>query len=160
VLVQTQEARIILAMEATRTIKKNEYHTRSQNILCPPINPPRPPSRHVLLAERRNAQHKLTLPEEETLVRYILDLDSRGFPTRISGVEDMANLLLATRRASRVGKQWAYRFVQRRPELKARFSREYDFQRALCEDPELILRLSCQRLTPSCGHQHQLDPPP
>jgi hypothetical protein len=52
----------------------------------------------------------------------------------------MANLLLETRGVKKVGKNWAYRFVQRRPELKTRFSRAYDFQRALCEDPELIKR--------------------
>jgi hypothetical protein len=137
-LVQTQEARIILAMEATRTTKKMNI-TRAAKTYNVPRSTLRDRLRgHVPLAERRNAQHKLTLTEEETLVRYILDLDSRGFPPRISGVEDMANLLLATRHASRVGKQWAYRFVQRRPELKTRFSRAYDFQRALCEDPKLI----------------------
>jgi len=50
----------------------------------------------------------------------------------------MANLLLATRSTRRVRKQWAYRFVSRQPELKTRFTRVYDFQRALCEDTELI----------------------
>jgi hypothetical protein len=50
----------------------------------------------------------------------------------------MANLLRTTRGAKRVGINWAARFVQRRPELKTRFSRAYDFQRALCEDPDLI----------------------
>jgi hypothetical protein len=37
---------------------------------------------------------KLTNLEEEKLVEYILDMDSRGFPPRIKGVEDMANILL------------------------------------------------------------------
>ena len=50
----------------------------------------------------------------------------------------MANLLLTTRHVKRVGKQWTYRFIRRHPELKMRFSRAYDFQRALCEDPDLI----------------------
>jgi RecB family endonuclease NucS len=53
-------------------------------------------------------------------------------------VEDIANYLLETRGAKRVGKCWAQRFVARRLELKTRFNRVYDFQRALCEDPELI----------------------
>jgi hypothetical protein len=53
-------------------------------------------------------------------------------------VEDIANYLRKCRRAKPVGKLWAYRFVQRRPELKTRFNRVYDFQRALCEDPKLI----------------------
>ena len=55
-----------------------------------------------------------------------------------AGVEDMANLMLASRGRKRVGKNWTQRFVQRRPELKMRFSRVYDFQRALCENPETI----------------------
>ena len=92
----------------------------------------------VAISTARNARHQLTLSEEETLVRYILDLDTRGFPPRICGVEDMANSLLATRREKPVGKLWAHRFVQRRPELKTRLSRAYDFQRALCEDPDQI----------------------
>jgi hypothetical protein len=88
--------------------------------------------------ETWNPAHILTPSEEETLVQYILDLDSRGFPPRFDGVRDMANLLLVTRHASPVGKLWPYNFVRRRPELKTRFSRAYDFQRALCEDPKLI----------------------
>ena len=54
-------------------------------------------------------------------------MDTRGFPPRFAGVEEMANLLLATRCTRRVGKQWAYRFVTRQPELKMRFTRVYDF---------------------------------
>ena len=50
----------------------------------------------------------------------------------------MTDYILASRGAPRVGKQWPYRFIQRREELRTRFSRAYDFQRALCEDPELI----------------------
>ncbi|ERF69808.1 hypothetical protein EPUS_09464 [Endocarpon pusillum Z07020] len=89
-------------------------------------------------AEVRKAQHNLTLTKEETLVRHILDLDSRGFPPRINDVRDMADLLCKTRYAKPVGKQWPYNFVQHRPELKTRFSHAYDFQRALCEDPDQI----------------------
>ena len=50
----------------------------------------------------------------------------------------MANWLRKTRRAKPIGKLWTYRFIQRYPKLKTRFNRVYDFQRALCEDPELI----------------------
>ena len=53
-------------------------------------------------------------------------------------MRDMADLLLATRRAKLTGKQWAYRFVQHCPKLKTRLSRTYDKQRAFYEDPELI----------------------
>ena len=55
---------------------------------------------------------KLTQLEEETIVRHILDLDSRSFPPRVSCVEDMANRLLADRNAQRVGKNWTTNFVR------------------------------------------------
>ena len=86
----------------------------------------------------RNARQKLTKSEEDAIVQYVLDLDERGFPPRIAGVEDMANLLLEKRDGGRVGKLWTARFVARREELKTRLNRVYDFQRAACEDPELI----------------------
>jgi hypothetical protein len=50
----------------------------------------------------------------------------------------MANRLLADRDASPVGKRWASNFVKRQPELKARFQRRYDYQRAKCEDPTVV----------------------
>jgi hypothetical protein len=81
---------------------------------------------------------KMTDLEESVILEYILDLDSKGFPPRLSGVEDMANRLLADRDAPRVGTRWAANFVKRHPELTTRFNRRYDYQRALCEDSELI----------------------
>lgn len=81
---------------------------------------------------------KLTNLEESTIVEYILDLDSRSFPPRLSGVQDMANRLLADRDAPPVGPRWAANFVKRHKELTTRFTRRYDYQRALCEDPKLI----------------------
>jgi hypothetical protein len=50
----------------------------------------------------------------------------------------MANKLLAERATSQVGKNWPENFVRRIPELKTQFNREYDCQRALCEDPKVI----------------------
>jgi hypothetical protein len=88
--------------------------------------------------DRRPIVQKLTKVEEEMIVQHVFDRDSRGFSPRLADIEDMANYLLEARGAKRVGKCWAQRFVARRPELKTRFNRVYDFQRALCEDPELI----------------------
>jgi hypothetical protein len=50
----------------------------------------------------------------------------------------MANQLLRVRDAPPVGKLWAHNFVQRKKELKMRWSRRYDYQRAKCEDPKVI----------------------
>jgi hypothetical protein len=64
---------------------------------------------------------KLTDLEESVLVQYILDLATKGFPPRISVVEDIVDRLLATYDAQRVGTRWASNFVKRRPELRIRF---------------------------------------
>jgi hypothetical protein len=76
--------------------------------------------------------------EEIVLVEHILDLAAKGFPPRLCVVEDMANRIIATRDGERVGPRWAGNFVRRRLELRTRFQRKYDYQRAKCEDPDVI----------------------
>jgi hypothetical protein len=72
------------------------------------------------------------------IVQHILDLDARGFPPRLAAVKDIADLLRKERGQPSVGVNWASTFVKRRPELKVKFNRKYDYKRALCEDPEVI----------------------
>lgn len=86
---------------------------------------------------------KLTSTEELVIVQHILKLDERGYPPRLTDVEDMANSLLAERNQPPVGKNWASTFVKRRPELAIKFNRKYDYKRALCEDPEVIQGWFC-----------------
>ena len=93
------------------------------------------------IASRRESPancQKLTLTEEQTIVRYILNLDSRGFAPRLCEVADMADKLLASRNGKPVGKKWAGRLVTRSDELKMAFNRAKDRQRILQEDPEVI----------------------
>ena len=81
---------------------------------------------------------KLSDLEEQIIVQLVLDLDSRGFPSRLLYVEDIANSLRANCNAPPVGKRWAYNFVKRQLELKTCRFRRYDYQRAKCEDPTII----------------------
>ena len=137
--VQTQEARIILAIEAIQTSKRKLSRRKAAKIYDIPYSTLSDRMNGVTpIHDRRPAAQNLTELEEQVIVNYIFDLDSRGFSPRQADVEDMANYLRKTRRARPVGKLWTHRFIQRRPELKTRFNRVYDFQRALCEDPELI----------------------
>ncbi len=136
--VQTQEARIILAIEAIRTSKKLSRRKAAKIYEVPESTLRDRMNGRTTVPERRPAAQNLTELEEGVIVNHILDRDSRGFSPRQADVEDMANYLRKCRRAKPVGKLWAHRFIQRRPELKTRFNRVYDFQRALCEDPELI----------------------
>jgi hypothetical protein len=84
---------------------------------------------HIL--ERRNGRQKLTATEEQTIVRYILDLNSRGFAPRLYEVADIADEVLAVRGSEPVGKHWAERFVTRSAELRMAFNRAKDRQRIL-----------------------------
>jgi len=81
---------------------------------------------------------KLTVSEESAIVQHILDLDVRGFPPTKDMVRDMANKLLAERCRDPVGKNWPDTFIKRVPELKTRWTRAYDRQRALNENPDTI----------------------
>ncbi|KAF5697139.1 hypothetical protein FMUND_15512 [Fusarium mundagurra] len=81
---------------------------------------------------------KLSDQEEQIIVEYILNLDSRGFPSRYRDVEEMANRLLAACDVSPVGKRWAINFIKRQPQLKTRSFCKYNYHRAQCEDPTTI----------------------
>jgi hypothetical protein len=89
-------------------------------------------------AETTLRMRRLSEIEEDIIVQYVLDLDSKGFPPSLSAVEDMANHLVRLKGERHVGKHWVERFIKRRTELKTRFNRVYDFERALNEDPALI----------------------
>ncbi|KJZ68300.1 hypothetical protein HIM_12308 [Hirsutella minnesotensis 3608] len=90
---------------------------------------------------RRDAQMnnlKLTATEETALVQWILSMDERGMPPTVAYTRRMANLLLSERGKDPVGENWVRKFVGRHGEIKAKYSRRYDYQRAKCEDPQKI----------------------
>ena len=133
-----QEDRILLAINA---IKQGQF--QSVRAAAASYDIPRTTLRDRIhgMASRRDSipnLQKLTPYEESALVRYILDLDSRGFPPQPQGVQEMADLLLSKRGESSVGKNWTTNFIKRRTEIKAKFSRKYDYKRAKCEDPKII----------------------
>jgi hypothetical protein len=70
---------------------------------------------------------KLTDQEEKDLIKHLLDLDSRGFSPKLHEVAVMANHLLANRGGVLVGIGWPGSFIDRKPELKMRFRRKYDY---------------------------------
>jgi len=70
----------------------------------------------------------LNVLEENVLLKYIIDLDDRGFSPKVEVVEDIANHILASHKQQHVSKLWAHRFIKRNPELKTCFSCSYDYQ--------------------------------
>jgi hypothetical protein len=81
---------------------------------------------------------RLEATEEQVIVQHILKLDKRGYPPRLTDVEDIANSLLTKRHQLPVSKNWASTFVKRRPKLTVKFNQKYNYKRALYEDPEII----------------------
>ena len=68
----------------------------------------------------------------------ILKESLRRTPLSKAHVQDMADRLLRERGGKPTGKNWVNNFIKRTPELRTRWSRPYDRQRAVCEDPAII----------------------
>jgi hypothetical protein len=91
--------------------------------------------------DKRPPGHEMTQLEEDSLVEWILSMDSRGAAPRPATVGEMANILLAARGSyppPTVGVNWPSNFIKRREELRTRFSRRYDYQPALNKDPKTL----------------------
>jgi len=111
-----REGRIQLALSAY-----NQRQFQSRQLAAKAFNAPlatlaRRYNRIPHRLDTRNARHKLTAIEEQTILRYILDLNSRGFAPRLYEVADIADKLLAIRSGEPVSKHWAERFVTRSAE--------------------------------------------
>jgi hypothetical protein len=81
--VQTQEARIILAIEAIQTSRRKLSRRKATTIYEVPESILRLRiNGHTSIRDRRPANHNLTELEETIIINHILDRDSRGFPPR------------------------------------------------------------------------------
>ncbi len=132
------EARVILALEAIRKDQKLSIRAAAKTYDVSDRTLRRRRDGHLARRDTSPKSRKLTKSEEEAIVQYILELGTRSFPPRLCDVEDMANQLLRVRDASPVGVNWSSNFVKRRPELRTRYCRKYDYQRAKCEDRKAI----------------------
>ena len=97
--------------------------------------------RRAAIHSRRDCepnQKSLTKLEEEVIIKRILEEALRGVPPTKANVRDMADRLLRERGGNPTGKNWVDRFIKRTPELRTRWTRPYDRQRAACEDPAVI----------------------
>jgi hypothetical protein len=86
----------------------------------------------------RGNRLKLTQLDEKVLTKWVVSMNDRGAAPRPPMVRTMANLLLAATGNDVVGKCWVTNFIKRTPEIQTRFSRRYNYSRALQEDPRII----------------------
>ena len=136
-----QEGRLLLAIQA---IKKEEFTSirKAAEIFDVPRSTLTTRLNGITYrADLRANNYKLTAYEEKSLYEWIISLDDRGAAPRPNTVREAANILLKTRGSTppiTVGKNWVENFVRRHSELSTRFSRSYDYRRALCEDEGII----------------------
>jgi hypothetical protein len=82
---------------------------------------------------------KLSSLEEGSLKKWILDMDERGLPPTQDTVRKMADILLSHRNPGlSTGKNWVSNFIKWHNDLISKYTRKYDYQRAKCEDLEVI----------------------
>jgi hypothetical protein len=92
----SQESRILLVLQAIKLPRALSLY-RAAKVYNVPYNTLRDqshgkPARRDTLVNSR----KLTDSKELVIIQYTLELYSKRFPPRLSGVEDMANHLLAS----------------------------------------------------------------
>ena len=137
-----QEGRLLLAVQAIKKQEISTIHEAVRHFNVPKSTLLRRLNSTPNRAETRANNHKLTEIEEELLQKWIISLDDCGAAPRPATVQETANLLLAARGTTpvqTVGEKWVYNFVKRHPELSTRFSRRYNYERAKCEDPKIIM---------------------
>ncbi|CEL00931.1 hypothetical protein ASPCAL00523 [Aspergillus calidoustus] len=136
-----QEGRIQLAIQA---LKKREISSARR--AAEVFNVPRSTLRdrlkgHGFQPELRNHSFRLSENQEEALVKWIIDRDTRGVAPKVSHVQQMAYLVLqegSSTPPKPLGKNWVTSFIKRHESIKSRFARKYNCQRALCEDPRAM----------------------
>jgi DDE superfamily endonuclease/Tc5 transposase DNA-binding domain len=95
-------------------------------------------------ANSTSYNRKLSDTEELILVEWIVDNNTRGISVTKAMLVQKAELLLlqhepnASRSTPRIGVNWPSNFIKRHPDLRMKYNRKYDYQRALCEDPQLL----------------------
>jgi predicted HTH domain antitoxin len=138
-----QEGRILAAIQAIEKQEKLSIRRAAEIYDIPRTTLQDRLSGRRNRVELRANSIKLTEIEENSLKQWIISMDIRGAAPRPAMVQEMANLLLATRGTTpiqTIGKNWVSNYVKRHPELDTRFSRRYNYNRAKCEDPKIIMQ--------------------
>ena len=86
-------------------------------------------------------QQLITAAEERAIVRWIYRLELAGFPPRIEHVREAVLILRDDPEDldKVIGKNWITRFLNRHPELVAKFTSAFDKKRIKASDPKIIV---------------------
>jgi predicted HTH domain antitoxin len=95
--IQTNEARIILVIEVVRSSSKISIRRVVMLYEIPRNSFSYKLAGRISRNETEVIYYKLTEIKEELIIRYILDLDTRGFAPRLASIKDIANYILELR---------------------------------------------------------------
>jgi hypothetical protein len=136
-----QEGRILLALDGLQNGRIKSIRAAASLYALPRSTLQARADGRIARVDMRPNRYKLTILEDDSFIEWILSMDSRGAAPRPATVQEMANILLAARGSyppPTVGKNWASTFINRREEIRSRFSKRYDYRRELNEDPKLL----------------------
>ncbi|KAL2696030.1 hypothetical protein AAEP93_003330 [Penicillium crustosum] len=137
-----QEGRMLLAMKAIQNGRITTVAATARSFDVPRTTLPDRLKGTPNLYKARGTGYKFTQLEEESIQDWLISMDQRGTALTIAILKDMANLLLKHRgddTPKTVSKNWPTQYIKRHPRLSSRFSRKYDYKRALIEDPNIII---------------------
>ena len=137
-----QEGRILLAIKAIQNGQIPSVAAAARSFDVPRSTLRARLTGRTNRSDARPNGHKFTETEEESIQDWLISMDSRGGALTVEMLRDMANLLLQRRgndTPQTVSKNWPTQYLKRHPGLTSRFSRKYDYQRALMEDPKVIM---------------------
>jgi hypothetical protein len=92
--IQTNKARIILVIEAIRSSSKISIRRAIILYEIPRNSFSYKLAGQISCNKTKINCHKLTEIEEEVIIRYILDLNTRGFAPRFAGIKNITNYIL------------------------------------------------------------------
>ncbi|KAJ5337526.1 zinc finger protein [Penicillium brevicompactum] len=137
-----QEGRILLAIKALKNGRFISVAAAARSFEVPRSTLQDRMKGITSWSDTRAIGHKFTQLEEESIQDWLISMDHRGAALTIAMLRDMANLLLKNRgehTLQTVSKNWPTQYIKRHPGLSSRFSRRYDYKRALMEDPKTII---------------------
>lgn len=108
----SEEARVLLALQA---LEKNPKLSTRRTATIYRVRQIKLHRRQHNIQVRRDSMpssQKLSDQEENVIVRFILNLDSQGFPLRLRFIEEMANSLLTDRNSPPISIRWAHNFMK------------------------------------------------
>ena len=76
--------------------------------------------------------------KEKVIIKHVLKLIARSFPSQLADIATIANSLRAKRNLGPISTNQPSMFVKQQLELTVKFNCKYNYKRALCKDSKVL----------------------